>query len=68
MKQEVRVSILGLVATISEIAYLLLPSRNVTEIPLKRRKSSLQPTNQPKIVYLSNRPILLYSTKTETSF
>ena len=31
----------------SEIDYLLLPSRDMAEIPLKRRKSSIQPTNQP---------------------
>ena len=30
----------------SEIGYLLLPSRDMAEIPLKRRKSSIQPTNQ----------------------
>ena len=28
----------------SEIGYLLLPSRDMAEIPLKRRKSSIQPT------------------------
>ena len=44
-EQEVWVSIPSLVATISEIGYLLLPSRGMAEIPLKRRKSSLQPTN-----------------------
>ena len=31
---------------VSEIGYLLLPSRDMAEIPLKRRKSSIQPTNQ----------------------
>ena len=30
---------------ISEIGYLPLPSHDMTEIPLKRRKSSIQPTN-----------------------
>ena len=30
---------------ISEIGYLSLPSRYMAEIPLKRRKSSIQPTN-----------------------
>ena len=30
----------------SEIGYLLLPRRDMAEIPLKRRKSSIQPTNQ----------------------
>ena len=29
------------------LVYLLLPSRDMVEIPLKRRKSSIQPTNQP---------------------
>ena len=41
-EQEVR----GSIATISEIGYLLLPSRDMAEILLKRRKSSKQPTNQ----------------------
>ena len=36
--QEVRGSIPGLAAMISEIGYLLLPSRDMAEIPLKRRK------------------------------
>ena len=39
-KQEVRCSIPGLVATIAEIGYLLLPSRNMAEMSLKRRKTS----------------------------
>ena len=42
--QEVRGSILGLAATISEIGHLLLPSRDMAERSLKRRKSSKQPT------------------------
>ena len=46
-EQEVRGSIPSLAATISEIDYLLLPSHDMAEIPLKRRKSSKQPTNQP---------------------
>ena len=32
---------------LSEIGYLLLPSRDMPEIPLRRRKSLIQPTNQP---------------------
>ena len=44
-EQEVRGSIPGIAATISENGYLLLPSRDMAEIPLKRRKSSIQPTN-----------------------
>ena len=35
-----RGSIPGLAASISEIGYLLLPSRDMAEISLKRRKSS----------------------------
>ena len=35
----------GLAATISEFGHLLLPSRDMAEISLKRRKSSQQ-TNQ----------------------
>ena len=46
---EVRGSIPRLAAWISEIGYLLLPSRDMAEIPLKWRKSSIQPTNQPKM-------------------
>ena len=39
-------SILGLAATISEIGYLLLQSRDIAEISLNRHKSSNnQPTN-----------------------
>ena len=30
----------------SKSGYLLLPSRDMAEIPLKRRKSSIEPTNQ----------------------
>ena len=36
-EHEVRGSIPGLVDTISEIDYLLIPSRDMTEISLKRR-------------------------------
>ena len=39
-EQEVR----GSIPRISEIGYLPLPSRDMAEIPLKRRKSSIQPT------------------------
>ena len=45
-EQGVRGSIPRLATWISEIGYLPLPSRDVAEIPLKRRKSSIQPTNQ----------------------
>ena len=40
----------------SEIGYLLLPSRDMAEIPLKRRKSSIQPTNQPTNVFHGPAP------------
>ena len=43
-EQEVRGSILRLATWISEIGYLPLPSRDMAEILLKRRKSSIQPT------------------------
>ena len=46
-EQEVRGSIPRLATWISEIGNLLLPSRDMAEIPLKRLKSSIQPTNQP---------------------
>ena len=36
-------------ASISEIGYLLLPRCDMAEIPLKRRKSSIQLTNQKHI-------------------
>ena len=45
VKLLVRGSIPGLATWISEIGYLLLPIRDMAEIPLKRRKSSIQPTN-----------------------
>ena len=48
-EQEVRGSIPGLATWISEIGYLLFPSRDMAEIPLKRRKSSIQPTNQQQM-------------------
>ena len=47
VEQEVRGSIPRLYTWISEIGYLLLPSRDMAEILLKRRKSSIQLTNQP---------------------
>ena len=40
----------GLVVTISEIGYLLLPSLDMAERSLKRRKSSKQPTNVVKYI------------------
>ena len=43
-EQEVRGAIPGLATWISEIGYLLLPSRYMAEIPLKRRQSPIQPT------------------------
>ena len=45
-EKEVRGSIHSLAATILEIGYLLIPSRDIAEILLKRRKSSKQSTNQ----------------------
>ena len=39
-------SIPGLAATTSDIGHLLLPSRDMTERSLKRRKSPKLPTNQ----------------------
>ena len=45
-EQEVRGSIPRLATWISEIRYLPLPSRDMAERSLKRRKSSKQPTNQ----------------------
>ena len=33
--------------SVSQIGYLPLPSRDMAEISLKRRKSLIQPTNQP---------------------
>ena len=49
VEQGVRGSIPGLATYISEVGYLLLPSRDMAEIPLKRRKSSIQPTIKPTI-------------------
>ena len=45
-EQEVRSSIPGLATWISEIDFLLPPSPDMAEIPLKWRKSSMQPTKQ----------------------
>ena len=45
-EQEVRGSIPGLATWISEIGYLLLPSRDMAEIPLFKATYSIQPTNQ----------------------
>ena len=46
-EQEVRGSIPRLATRISEIGYLPLPSRDMAEIPLKRRKSSIKPNQKP---------------------
>ena len=50
-EQEVRGSIPRLATWISEIGYLLLLSRNMAEIPLKRRKVSIQPTVPPSVCH-----------------
>ena len=42
---------------ISEIGYLLLPSRDMTEILLKPRKIHKKKQTQPKIVFTSNHVI-----------
>ena len=68
--KEVRGSIPGLTAKISEIGYLLLPSCIMAERLLKRRKYSKQPTNQrwirPKKKYVclrfADRPYFLAPT------
>ena len=58
-EQEVRGSIPGLATWITDIGYLLLPSCDMSEIPLKRLKSSIQPTNQASSPYLEiNRSII----------
>ena len=51
-QKEVRGSIHSLAATISKVGYLLLPSHDIAEISLKRRKSSKQQTNQPSDVVM----------------
>ena len=51
-EQEVRGSSPHIATWISEIGYLLLPSRDMAEIPLKRRKFSIQPTNQSNVYVL----------------
>ena len=55
-EQEVWGSISPLATWISEIGYLPLPSRDMAEITLKRRKSSIhvQPTNTTKPPLLRN--------------
>ena len=51
-EQEDRGSIPRLPLEFSEIGYLLLPSRDMAEIPLNRRKSSKNQTNH-QVVSLS---------------
>ena len=53
-EQEVWGSISGLPTWISEIDYLLLPSHDMAEIPLKWRKSSMQPTNHQMVSQVWN--------------
>ena len=48
-------SIPSLTTTISEIGYLLLPNPYMAEIPLKRRKSSIQPTTTLHEFQLNNK-------------
>ena len=47
-EQEVWDSITRFAIWISEIGYLLLPSRDMAEIQLKRRKSSIKPKKYMK--------------------
>ena len=63
-RQEVRGSIPRLATWISKIGYLLLPSRDMAEIPLKRRKSSMQPTNKsmPEYKILCNYVKIVWCT------
>ena len=51
-EQEVWGSIPRLATWISGTSYLLLARRDMAEIPLKRRKSSIQPTNQQANIWL----------------
>ena len=60
-EQEVRGFIPGLANWISEIGYLLLPSPDMAEIPLKGRKSWIQPTDNFRRV--CNMPTLKLSKK-----
>ena len=53
-EQEVQGSTPCLATWISEIGYLLLPSRDMAEIPLKPRKFSIQPTNQAIVLNVAN--------------
>ena len=58
-EQGDRGSIPGLATWILEIGYLLLPSRDMAKIPLKRRKSSIWPTKMslPLLVHTSSKGI-----------
>ena len=58
-EQEIRGSIPGLIDTISEIGYLLLPSHDRAERLLKRRKSSKQPTNDKTCLFSPEVMILI---------
>ena len=57
-EQELQGSIPGLTTWISEIGYLLLLSRDMAEIPLKRRKSSNTTNQQPTGYKGSNTQLL----------
>ena len=73
-EQEVRGSIPRLATWISEIGYLLLPNRDMAEIPLERRKSSIQPTYQLvyekewkfMYIYLTNDSKVIRRTDSQT--
>ena len=54
-EQEIRGSIPGLVDTISEIGYLLLPRHDMAERSLKRPKPSKQLTNQRQNMFVFTR-------------
>ena len=61
MEKEVCGSNPGLAATISEIGYLLLPSRDMAQRSLKRRKNqNNQPTEtaQPILTYFDIKQVL----------
>ena len=61
-EQEIRGSIPGLPTSTSEIGYLMLPNRDMAEIPLnKRRISSIQPTNQLSTIIIHMTKLKLNS-------
>ena len=64
-EQEVRGSIPRLATWVSEIGYLLLPSHDMAEIPLKRRKTPIQQKQQQQQYRLQSINVHRYLSSSE---